>query len=642
MKTFAKYLSLGLAILLAGLLAASCDRGQDFDDYVTPPAGDRAALGTLITECTALADEAEVGTKAGQYLQFVVDNFRSAISSARAIYTNDKATQAMVDQAASDLGAARGTFTESVNVGDIDPSDEALVLHLRFSGNTLDGSPVGHTVTLNAGNAACGNGPRPSLTADRFGEPDRAIHLEKGGYLAVPYDAAKSPALNPEVMTFMCWVREPNPAPVQRWLFCLDTWNIFYVVMPAGGTEFQLGGQTTRGWIDPIMSSGIHASAAWTHLAVTYSPSGAAFYRNGELVSTHPGLGNFVKNNANKPFLIGIMDPERELYFEGDLDELRLYNRALTADEVLSVFNLEKPATMTVDKGALQAAIASATATRNAGVEGYGLGEYLPAVIAAFDEAIATAQALYDNAGATQTQIDRGTEALGTAAETFLAAANTRDYDPRLVLRLDFDGSLSDASWCDHAVATADGSGGLPPYPAIDRYGSYDGAYHFDRGSYLSIPFAPSLNPGELTWMFWVKAADPAGANDPYLLSINRRQGFYLGLSGNEIVYGGVGTDGTIAGTATGARVSSDWQHVALSYSATDGIRLYIDGAPVRTDPARGTLAAVTNNTPFVIGVKGSSDHASSYFKGDLDEIRVYNEALGAAEISEIYNRQKP
>lgn len=624
-------------ISLLAFLVSGCVN-ENWEDYVYPPAENRDNLEALITQCEDIAANAEVGNMEGQYLQYVLDNFNAAIEEARNIYNNTLATQAMVDAAVADLESARVIFEDSANPGDLDGNDGNLVLHLRFSNNCIDGSSYGHEIEQLAGNALCGSGPAPSLTTDRHGNANSAMHFERGGYLSIPYVEGKSESLNPPVMTFMCWVREPSPAPVQRWIFCLDTWNIFYVVIPVGGTDFQFAGQTTRGWITPALESGISSSADWQHFAVTYSPEEVAFYRNGELVTTCPSTGgNLVENNAHAPFLIGLMSPDRELYFEGDLDEIRLYNTVLSESEIYSVFNLEKPDNMVIDKSALAYAIETARNEMEAAETGFAQGQYLQSSIDILSAAIEVAQTLYDDDATSQNQADKAAETLAAAVETFLGSKNTVDYDPNLVLHLNFDDNFTDGSYLHHEIALTEGAGGLPPYPAIDRFGNYDGACHFDEGAYISIPFEEHLASGELTYMFWIKAAVPAGTGDPYLLSINRRFHFYIGLDGNEIILGG----SSLSEETTGVSAGNEWKHIAVTYSAEKGATLYVNGEESYRQDSAGSLTPVTNNTPFVIGVKGTTDNKSSYFKGDLDEIMVYDRPLSAAEINVIYQQQR-
>ncbi len=85
----------------------------------------------------------------------------------------------------------------------------------------------------------------------------------------------------------------------------------------------------------------------WYHLVITTSPEGTKFYVNGENVDSNP---YFVNNTAVLPgrdLTIGVdvwyqgYGPytDRNVgYFDGKIDELRIYNRALSKDEVLELY----------------------------------------------------------------------------------------------------------------------------------------------------------------------------------------------------------------------------------------------------------------------------------------------------------------
>ena len=75
-----------------------------------------------------------------------------------------------------------------------------------------------------------------------------------------------------------------------------------------------------------------------------------------------------------------------------------------------------------------------------------------------------------------------------------------------------------------------------------------------------------------------------------------------------------------------GARLQPNtWQHLALTYDGSL-LRIFIDG----------TLAGSTSTTGPVAGSDGAlriGGIAGEYFAGTLDDVRVYNRALSAAEI---------
>jgi hypothetical protein len=89
--------------------------------------------------------------------------------------------------------------------------------------------------------------------------------------------------------------------------------------------------QDGNGSYPPAYSTGTvpTSSSTWTHVVVTHSGSEARFYLNGALAGTTTGrraLGTF----ATGMLMIAGSDNGLDL-FTGDLDEVRVYNRALTA-----------------------------------------------------------------------------------------------------------------------------------------------------------------------------------------------------------------------------------------------------------------------------------------------------------------------
>jgi hypothetical protein len=72
----------------------------------------------------------------------------------------------------------------------------------------------------------------------------------------------------------------------------------------------------------------------------------------------------------------------------------------------------------------------------------------------------------------------------------------------------------------------------------------------------------------------------------------------------------------------------SSWVHVAVTFDGTDA-KGYVNGVYDFTDNKAGTI--VTNTLPFTIG---RSD--DQYFKGIVDDARLYNRALEPDEIAEL------
>ena len=84
------------------------------------------------------------------------------------------------------------------------------------------------------------------------------------------------------------------------------------------------------------------------------------------------------------------------------------------------------------------------------------------------------------------------------------------------------------------------------------------------------------------------------------------------------------------------------WHHVAFTYNGTSlgsGVNIYIDGnlsnGTVTYDNLSGSIL---NNVPLNIG---QGTWGGGAFNGIIDEVRVYNRALTAAEVEQLYNMGK-
>ncbi|MEK7389875.1 MAG: LamG domain-containing protein [Elusimicrobiota bacterium] len=78
---------------------------------------------------------------------------------------------------------------------------------------------------------------------------------------------------------------------------------------------------------------------AWTHLAATNDGSVLRLYRNGVMTSSAVVTGVPVASTGT----LQLGASRAGEYFNGKLDEARVYNRALSATEVLALFNAASP-----------------------------------------------------------------------------------------------------------------------------------------------------------------------------------------------------------------------------------------------------------------------------------------------------------
>jgi hypothetical protein len=74
------------------------------------------------------------------------------------------------------------------------------------------------------------------------------------------------------------------------------------------------------------------------------------------------------------------------------------------------------------------------------------------------------------------------------------------------------------------------------------------------------------------------------------------------------------------------------WTHLAVTYDGA-AIRLYVNGVSVAVAARTGDLATTTNSLQI-----GGDSIYGQYFKGLIDEVRVYDRALSQTEIQQDMN----
>jgi hypothetical protein len=83
---------------------------------------------------------------------------------------------------------------------------------------------------------------------------------------------------------------------------------------------------------------------------------------------------------------------------------------------------------------------------------------------------------------------------------------------------------------------------------------------------------------------------------------------------------------------------NGQWHHIAVSIvrnSATGG-RAYVDGVLSATFNPTSKSGSLANNQPLLIGQNASA--AIADFIGEIDEVDVFNRAVSATEVANIYN----
>lgn len=156
--------------------------------------------------------------------------------------------------------------------------------------------------------------------------------------------------------------------------------------------------------------------------------------------------------------------------------------------------------------------------------------------------------------------------------------------------------------------------------------------------SYVDIPDSDSLEvTTQVSMTFWVRSilttSAPAGAvYAKYFYS--GALGFFIGLASSRLVTFITGFNGYTATTKTGLRLNQ-WTHVAVTFQSGIGAKIYFDG--VEKTPLTVTRTPNPINDSSGRNARfGRRADATQSVRSTLDDIRLYNRVLSAAEIKKL------
>ncbi|WP_340389912.1 immunoglobulin-like domain-containing protein [Paenibacillus sp. FSL E2-0151] len=233
------------------------------------------------------------------------------------------------------------------------PSTDPVV-HYSFDANTVNGTTV---------NDISGNGHHATLVGgatineeDRIGKTGGALELNGStGYVKLPDNLIQS--LNLEKATFSTWVQmDRNQANQRIFDFASDTGrqvnrNTMYLSTQGdtGSLEFAVVTPFTEKFSNDstrlgseykyaVRNSGLFPTKTWQHVAITMDEFDTVLYVNGQEVkrsstfNVEPRM--LLETTMN---YIGKSRNSSHSLFDGKLDDFRIYNRALSVEEIATL-----------------------------------------------------------------------------------------------------------------------------------------------------------------------------------------------------------------------------------------------------------------------------------------------------------------
>ncbi len=157
--------------------------------------------------------------------------------------------------------------------------------------------------------------------------------------------------------------------------------------------------------------------------------------------------------------------------------------------------------------------------------------------------------------------------------------------------------------------------------------------------SFVSVNNSTSLNPtSTITISAWIRPTDITTLS--YVEIMRQESGasrklFSFQINGTQLTLG-LNTAGAYWETDFPITPSyftdGNWHHVLYTYDGSFA-RLYVDGTLNNSQTHTGAIAVSGANLYI-----GSTGGGSEFYKGDMDDVRIYNRALSADEVRQLWN----
>ena len=538
----------------------------------------------------------------------------------------------------------------------------AAVAHWRFDGDALDGAGSSH--------GTVGGGAVFASNEDGSGVGSHALVLDGvDDHVDLASHVASFP-LGDAARTVAGWFKAA--AGNQRQ-------TVFTYGPDVAGQRFSIAADRTQALVAVSGHArgvnGLSLDDGWHHVAVTYAGGDSdniSIYLDGALqaASTLVGTPQSVDTRTG-PAAIG-RSASGAAHYAGSIDDVRIYDAALGAEQVLALFN-EHPQTPPPTTTAVTATASLALAEGN--LDGADVELTLDA--GAFAATVATSDVAASGvSGVSVSSVTRDSDTQATATLAF----DGTDFDADATLTLTVSaGALahSDTALSATLPVTAVDEPPPPPpppaavsIPAPVAHWKFDGDADDSAGSSngaarngASFTTAASVGSHALSLDGTDDYVDLASHVSSFPLGNSARSvtGWFRADAGNQrqtfLTYGpnvegkrlSIAADRTqavvaVSGHAWGVNnlsLADGWHHVAVTFAGgdSDDFSIYLDGVRQSASTLGGVRQQVDTRTGTA--AIGQNVGGTAHYGGDIDDVRLYGYALSAAQVQAIAGRQE-
>ena len=453
-----------------------------------------------------------------------------------------------------------------------------------FNGNANDESDNGNNGTVNGA----------TLTSDRFGVANKAYSFDgSSSYIEVLHNSSQNLS---NAVSFSLWINPPDyttninqtrvPLGKRR---TINTSGLgFETVDGVGsccGPQFFVNNNTGSGGLDYEDAIPL-STLSWTHLVGTYDGSTLILYKNSVLLGSFSNVLSLSSTIQNLCFgREGSNAPSN--YFKGLIDDIGFWNRALTQQEISNLYTNSAPPSITISSS--------------------------PSLINCEESATLTASST-------------------STVQPCIKAELPATLQNGLVGYWPFCGNANDASG-NNNNGTVNGAS-----LTTDRFGNANSAYSFDGNDWITIAntISGQIN-NAVSISSWVNV-NSWFSNTYFPVLTNTDQTSTFGKFGcylrNNGAWSHFGNQETGFGTSY---ILNTWYHTVFTIQG--GIfSFYVNGQLILSGPPCCTINGFgfNNNLPLLIGK--DTPGITEYSNGNIDDIGIWNRALTASEIQQLFN----
>ncbi|HZV43108.1 MAG TPA: LamG-like jellyroll fold domain-containing protein, partial [Saprospiraceae bacterium] len=207
-------------------------------------------------------------------------------------------------------------------------------------------------------------------------------------------------------------------------------------------------------------------------------------------------------------------------------------------------------------------------------------------------------------------------------------------FTSNIVADYKLDGNAKDASDYKNHGTVKDA------YAGKNQFGQANHAMEFNGvDSEIEAANSAQLNSPLTSVSFWVNVNNLPGNGEAYLISFGGWQERYkISLPAHGKPVWTTNHVGGISDMDSGAGhelVPGEWTHLVFVHDGVKDI-IYMDGVQVAEKDVPGIL----NNTTHDLGIGYNAVDGGNWFDGSLDEILIFNTALTAQEVMDLYDAQ--